>query len=80
MAKKVYVVVTTDNDGERDLFADVVKITKSEKIAQGLEKALKAYVISGKKSGLKKYGVDPDNLSKPIGGWAYFTRELEGSF
>jgi histidinol dehydrogenase len=80
MAKKVYVVVTTDNDGERDLFADVVLITEDEKKAQEVEQALKDYIISGKTDGLIKHNITPENLSTPIGGWAYFTRELDGSF
>lgn len=80
MGKKVYVVVTTINEDERDLFCDVVLVTEDEAKAQEVQQALKEYVISGKTTGLIKNNICPENLSIPIGGWAYFTKEIDGSF
>jgi histidinol dehydrogenase len=80
MAKKVYVVVTTVNDGERDLFADVVLVTENEVTAQDVQQALKEFIISGETKGLIKHNINPENLSTPISGWAYFTKEIDGSF
>jgi len=82
---KLYVVVTTDNDGERDLFADVVLITRDKAKAEKVEEALKGWLIGGTakdkdRAALKKLGVDVTHLSTPICGWATIVKEIDGSF
>jgi len=83
--KTVYVVVTIVNDGERDLFPDVVLITKNELKAARVCRALINHAASGKDTevktakALKRVGVDCTILSDYTNA-AYFTREIDGSF
>ena len=54
-AKKVHVVVTTVNDGERDLFSDVVLITKDKKKADLLVERLQKHEKIRKYDWLSEY-------------------------
>jgi hypothetical protein len=82
LGNKLYVVVTTDHsDPERTLFCDVVLLTRDKAKAARVEKLLKGYVIGGKnKAALAKLNINVEALSTPIGGWATFTRIIDGSF
>jgi len=87
LGNKMHVVATTDNDGERDVFTDVVLITRSKAKAAKVEKLLKTYILTGDKKvrskaivSLAKLNIDVTHLSTPIGGWATFTRIIDGSF
>jgi hypothetical protein len=64
--KTVHVVVTTVNDGERDLFSDIVLITEDKDKAEDLVKALKKHTAGlewlGEYDSAASFTRDLDNL------------------
>jgi hypothetical protein len=73
--QKVYVVVTTISDGERENFADVVLISTTEQKAQECVGAL----INRDAPALTRLGINTDNLAEYESA-SYFTREIDGTF
>jgi len=78
---ELHVVVTTQSDGESEVFCDVVQITDDEGRATLVTKALRNLSdgIEDAKKELKGLGIDADNLV-PYENAAYFKRELNGRF